>query len=258
MLKKASDRGERRIQSIEVGFRIVGVLEAAPAKLPLKEVASRAAMSASSAYLYLSSFINVGLAIQDPLSGKYGLGPYAVQLGLAGLRQLDVLDVAPDPLQILQAETGLSVFLSVWNNLGPVILLKADASRNMPLTLRIGSVLPPLTSATGRAYVAHLPAREVRLVVERLGQRVTDAEIQEIGDDVRTRGYGLSDSRHFEDFSAMAMPVFGFAGQIAAAVTILGSKALIRSAASTGLEASLLRASQAIGAAMGHRPGTDA
>jgi DNA-binding IclR family transcriptional regulator len=247
--KQSGERSERRIQSVEVGFRIVRVLETAPGKLALKDIAEAASLSPSSAYLYLSSFINVGLAVQDPGSGRYGLGPYAIQLGLAGLRQLDVLDVAREPLDALSAETGLSVFLSVWNNLGPTILLKADGARSMPLTLRIGSVLPPLESATGRVYVAHLPPAEVKTVFARLGQTVTDADIGAVVHDVRTRGVGLSDSRYFEDFAAMAAPVFGYAGEIAGAVTVLGSKTRIRA---KDLTPALAKAAAAIGAALGH------
>src|SRR3546814_20442357 len=83
-------------------------------------------MSSSNAHLYMVSFARLGLVTQDPVTLRYGLGPYAVQLGLAGLRQLDIVDVAREPMEALQAGTALAVFLSIWGNMGPTIVLKLD------------------------------------------------------------------------------------------------------------------------------------
>ena len=81
MDKTVKAQGQRGIQSIEVGFRLIRVLETATGKLPLKTLADLAEMPASNAHLYMVSFCRVGLAVQDPITLRYGLGPYAVQVG---------------------------------------------------------------------------------------------------------------------------------------------------------------------------------
>src|ERR1700754_2999893 len=104
MDKSVKAQGQRGIQSIEVGFRLIRVLEAAAGKLPLKTLSDLAEMPASNAHLYMVSFCRVGLAVQDPITLRYGLGPYAVQVGLAGLRHLEVTDIARGFLEELQTE----------------------------------------------------------------------------------------------------------------------------------------------------------
>src|SRR5690606_34825478 len=77
----------RRIKSIEVGFRILRVLQEAEGKMTLRDIAQRVQMNASNVYLYLASFVHEGIAEQDPVTSQYGLGPAAIQLGAAALRQ---------------------------------------------------------------------------------------------------------------------------------------------------------------------------
>ena len=98
---------QRRIQSIEVGMRVLDVLTEAGQALPLKEVAQRAAMPPGKAHPYLVSFMNVGLVKQHPLTGLYELGPKALQLGLAALEQLDPLTEASGEAAQLAADSGL-------------------------------------------------------------------------------------------------------------------------------------------------------
>src|SRR5688572_17116037 len=103
----AKVRNKRRIQSIDVGFRLIRVLEAASGKLPLSKVSELADMPASKAHLYMASFVQAGLVEQDPVTMRYGLGPYALQLGAAAMRQLDVAQVSREALDGLQSATGL-------------------------------------------------------------------------------------------------------------------------------------------------------
>ena len=84
----------RRIGAIEVGFRLVRVLEAADGPLPLKDLSERAGMPSSKAYAYVASFVHEGLLAQDAVTGRYGLGPFAMSLGVAALRQSDLVEVA--------------------------------------------------------------------------------------------------------------------------------------------------------------------
>jgi hypothetical protein len=51
-------------------------------------------MSAAKAHPYLVSFGKLGLIEQDPQSGRYGLGPLAMQLGLISLQQYDPVRLA--------------------------------------------------------------------------------------------------------------------------------------------------------------------
>jgi DNA-binding IclR family transcriptional regulator len=231
-----SAKKQRYIQSILVGFKLIRVLQEGGTKLSLKRLAQLAGMSPSNAHLYLVSFGRLGLVVQDPITTYYGLGPYAIDLGLAAIRQLNIADLARGALEALSEELGQSIYLSVWANKGPTIILKFDSHLNVPLAIRIGYVLPMSTSATGQVFLAHLSARETDPILKSeipnaVTRRKRLAEIRKI---VTRDGIGLSDSRLYEGFGAISAPVFDHDNRIAASITALGpSNALAVNATGT-------------------------
>ncbi|MGA7814350.1 IclR family transcriptional regulator, partial [Caballeronia sp.] len=116
-------RGARRgIQSIEIGFGIIDVLCKATGPLPLRTIAARCDLPVANVHNYLVSFQRVGLVVQESDSAFYGLGSYAMKLGIAALQQFDVHKVARPIMAEIGAETGFTVFLGVWGNKGPTIV----------------------------------------------------------------------------------------------------------------------------------------
>src|SRR5689334_9343451 len=89
---EAKDR--RGIQSIEVGGQLLLALGRTGKPMVLKDLAREAGMPAAKAHPYLVSFARLGLIEQDPITGRYELGPQLLQLGLAGLQRLDPVRIA--------------------------------------------------------------------------------------------------------------------------------------------------------------------
>ena len=76
------------IQSIEVGFKLLQAPALSPRAMMLRDLAAAADMNPAKAHCTVS-FQRLGTVAQDPVSGRYDLGPFALQLGLAGLNRLD-------------------------------------------------------------------------------------------------------------------------------------------------------------------------
>jgi DNA-binding IclR family transcriptional regulator len=220
--------GERRgIQSVELGFALIRELSNAPGKLPLKALAASVNMSPSKAHLYLVSFVRLGLVTQDPVTARYGLGPAAIQLGIAAINQLNVVDVARAHLEKALESTGVSVSLSIWGNRGPTIIFRLDGQLPVPISVRVGFVLPLLSTATGRVFMAYLPEREWRAIANteealapgRLASAMQKAEA------TRKLGLAVSDSETHQGFSGVSAPIFSSDNTLCAAVTALGLSA---------------------------------
>ena len=99
----------RGIQSIEIGSELLGVLAQHVTPMALKDLAKAAGMSPGKAHPYLVSFLKVGFVTQDA-SGRYQLGPFALQLGLTRLQRLDVVKEASPLVEVLAAVPGPAVF----------------------------------------------------------------------------------------------------------------------------------------------------
>lgn len=247
---------QRSIQSIEVGFRLIRVLEEAGGSLPLKTISARAGMSPAKAHLYLVSFTRLGLIMQNEATSHYGLGPYAIQLGFAALGQLDLVETARAPLEQLRSRFDLPAYLTVWGGTGPFILLKYDAELPTPFRLKAGYVFPLLTTGTGRIFLAYLPRQVTQSVLRREGKLHPDllTGVETICEQICAEGYAASDGQLFRGFCAISAPVLDHKGKLAAAVSLLGVAAFMNGAPHSPMVKSVQQTASEMSAALGYRP----
>ena len=89
---------QRGIGSVEVGGQLLQVLTDADGPMMLRDLAASAGMSAAKAHPYLVSFMRLGLIEQDRATGRYELGPLALQMGLASMRRLNPVRIATEAI----------------------------------------------------------------------------------------------------------------------------------------------------------------
>jgi DNA-binding IclR family transcriptional regulator len=234
------DKERAGIQSVEVGFALLDVLAQAPGPLMLRDLASAAGMSAAKAHRYLVSFQRLNLVVQDA-NTRYELGPATLRLGLATLSRLDAVKLARERLPTLMDQTGHTLALAVWGNRGPTLVHWQEAPLAMPVSLRLGDVMPLLSSATGRcfaAFIAHggaadkaQPMIEAELALARkLGRSdlpSTAAQVQAMNTETRAQGLGRVVNVLLPGISGFCAPVFDADGHLALGVVSLGSTATL-------------------------------
>lgn len=225
-------KSRRGIQSIEVGGTLLQALVDAGAPLPLRELALRAGMSSAKAHPYLVSFGALGLIEQDPLTGRYGLGPFALQLGLVSLQLLSPVRIAIPAITALGDAIGHTVALAVLGTHGPTIVYIHESSRPIHVNMRAGTVMSTVNTATGRVFAAYLPekraqhliARELKepAVIAQAAARRPKPELDALLADVRARGMARAVGEPIPGINALSAPVFDHTRGIALAVTAIG------------------------------------
>ena len=243
------------IQSVEVGFSLLQVLAEAHGPLMLRDLAAGAGMSAAKAHRYLVSFQRLALVVQDVGSTRYDLGPAALKLGLASLSRLDSVKLARQRMAPLMEKIGQTLALAVWGNLGPTIVHWEESPQAVTVNLRLGDVMPLLSSATGLCFAAfmgaHNPAhvnpahanpaqptpaahRLTHLLQEALaGQQKlaredvprTLAEVNAVLADVRSRGMARAVNTLLPGVAGFCAPVFDADGHLVLGMVALGSLA---------------------------------
>src|SRR5258705_2276670 len=155
-------RGQRGIQSVEVGGQLLRALAHHGRPMALKDLAREAGMTPAKAHPYLVSFGKLGLIEQTNASGHYGLGALAMQLGLISLQQFDPVRLATPRLAELARTLGHTVAIAVWGNRGATIVRIEEAPSAVHVNMRHGTVLTLRGTASGRLFAAYLPAAEVQ------------------------------------------------------------------------------------------------
>jgi DNA-binding IclR family transcriptional regulator len=221
------------VQSIEVGAALLRELAKRDGPTKLTDLATATGMSTSRAHKYLASFIRVGLVRQSQLSGRYGIGPLAAELGFAALRNMDVVEVAQDTLDDLRDQLETVTSLTVWANRGPTIIRRSVHDQSVSLVVQLGGVMSMLGSANGRVFSA-FAAKELTApliaaeLAERGGARAglrTMAEVSALLDDVRERGFATG-TMH-KGIVAASAPIFDYSGRIVAALALVGLEGVL-------------------------------
>jgi DNA-binding IclR family transcriptional regulator len=220
------------IQSIEVGFRLLEVLTNEPRAMMLRDLAQRAGMSPAKAHRYLVSFMRLGVVAQDPLSGRYELGGFALQLGLARLARVDGVKLARLALTELRDALDITVGIAVWGNQGPTVVHWLESSHPAKASLKLGDVMPMLSSATGLLFAAYLPRSKTAPMIERelagaqhysYGSTPRTAEaLEQALTEVREHGAARVEGMLLPTIHAFCTPVFDASGELALGLIALG------------------------------------
>ena len=258
------DKDRAGIQSVEVGFALLQALIDAPGPLALKDLAAAAGMPAAKAHRYLVSYQRSGLVKQDAATSRYDLGPMALQLGLAALRRTDAVRLARERMPDWLEQLGHTVALAVWGNHGATVVHWEEPPHGTTGHLRLGDVMPLLSSATGRCFGAWLPAERVAPMLQyelqqaRLAQRQdlpqTEADATQLFADVRAHGVARVVDTLLPSVIALCAPVFDARGQLVLTITTLGTAATFDPAFGGAMDQRLQALAQQLSQELGHQP----
>jgi DNA-binding IclR family transcriptional regulator len=240
------DKERAGIQSVEVGFALLEALTRARGPQMLKDLASDAGMSAAKAHRYLVSFQRIGLVTQDARTS---------------LARLDPVRLARERMPELMERIHHTAAIAVWGNHGPTIVHWEESAQSVTANLRLGDVMPMLSSATGRCFAAWMP-REVTAPlldpeVERAcrNQRkdlpLTPEAVDAMLAEVRDRGTARVVDTLLPGIVAFCTPVFDSSGHIVLGLTTLGSIATFDPEYGGAIDAPLRQACEQLSSDLG-------
>ena len=223
------------VQALETGLAVLDVFADFVRPAMLKDIARAANMHPAKAHRYLVSFVKWGYVEQDA-HGRYSLGRNALRLGLAGLAQIDAVRLVTPLLDELSGVVGETVLAAVWGNRGPTVVQWRDAPHAVTVNVRPGSVMPLLSSATGRAFAgffdekrtAPLIAEELKIhAAARIKPFPRNAkEVRELVAGVRATGLGQVMGDLVPGINSVSAPVFDHEGKMVLAISALGNDAV--------------------------------
>ncbi len=252
------------IQSVEVGFTLLEVLTNAAGPLMLRDLAAAAGMSAAKAHRYLVSFQRLQLVAQDTGSTRYDLGPAALKLGLASLSRLDAVKLARGRVPGLVEQIGHTVALAVWGNCGPTIVHWEESPQAITVNLRLGDVMPLLSSATGRCFAAYLAQDAITPMLKdeiaraqkqgRADVAASLAQARALLAEVRAHGAARVVDTLLPGIVGFCAPVFDSDGHIALGIVALGPVGTFDTEWDGAIDRPLRAAARQLSSDLGYRP----
>lgn len=218
------------IQSVEIASRLLRALANHRRPMALGKLAADAHMTSSKARRYLVSLCRAELVQQDPDTGLYAPGALAFDLGNAALARREILPLALPIMRALRDELNETVSLLLWGPKGPTVVHYEESDQPVRLNTSVGSVLPLVTSASGRIFAAFGPRERVdplvREELKALRKRTPVAPLlqrfpRDI-EEIRARGLTRADGTLLPTVSGMGAPVFDANGTLVAGLVVIG------------------------------------
>ncbi len=260
----ATEIAGRGVQSIEVGGRILEALVRAGRPLMLRELSAGSEVPPAQAHAYLVSFRKLGLVEQDHATGRYQLGPFALQLGLARMRAFNPLRFAGEAAARLSAELALMVTVTVWGSFGATSVQVHEAADQVHVNARAGGVYSLTGTATGRVFGAFVPPAAIapRLEEElaeggsrqRIRAPVTRERFALEAELARRQGYAVAEGSPIPGINGLAAPVFDHTGQLQLVITVIGPTRALPTGPDSPQLAALLNLTRRLSEQLGHRP----
>jgi DNA-binding IclR family transcriptional regulator len=228
------ERAQRGIQSVEVGGQLLLALAASDKPMMLRDIAALAGVSPAKAHPYLVSFSRLGLVEQDRATGRYELGPAALQMGLACMRRLNPVRIGTEAIVPLAEEIGQTIALALWGNHGPTVV-RIEEAGSVHVNMRVGSVMSLLGTATGRVFAAFLPAKMIQTFLSGRHEAsigddsvrgISREQIELVLAEVRQREMARAVGRPIPGVNAFSVPVFDQSGSLALVITAIGPEGI--------------------------------
>jgi DNA-binding IclR family transcriptional regulator len=124
------------------------------------------------------------------------------------------------------------VALAVWGNFGPTIVRMIDAREPLHVSMRAGTVMSLLGTATGRAFAGVIPAERIEnALAVALGDpqgppvpllKARSQSLQEAVNELRDHGVARAQGKPIPGVNAFSAPAFDHEGEPVIVITALG------------------------------------
>ncbi len=218
--------GQPSSRDVEATVRAVALLDALAdgGELGTTDLARRTEISASTVSRQLGTLVRLGLVEHIPATGRYRLGIRVLGLANAVLGRLNLRDVARPHLEELVDEVGETATLSIPGDGDAITVDFVPTDRYLQGVTRLGRPSVGHASSAGKVLLAfgEVPLPRGRLAAY-TPATITDATaLADEVERVRRDGYAEAVEEREIGLSAIAAPVWGVDGSLAAIVALQG------------------------------------
>jgi len=231
--------------------------------LMLKTIAESSGMHPAKAHRYLVSLCRAGFVDRDVESNRYRLGHAVLRLGLTVMSGLRVVQVARPMLKAIRDDLEETMVLAVWGPQGATAMLVEQAEGPIAVTASVGSILPLLSSSSGRAFGAWLPRTTTAELLDRELRQAAKArltgvprnrqEAEKLFVEIRAHGLARVTGQLRPGVSSLTAPVFDHSGRIAAALSAVGAADYLDTDWDSELATKLRAAAASISRSLGYQ-----
>lgn len=206
------------IESVDNALRLLLLFEE-QTQIRLTEASTYLGVASSTAHRLMAMLQYRGFVRQNAVTRAYEPGPALSSIALGIMARLDVRASARPLLEQLHREFAETVHLGRLEGQNVHFIDAIEGTRAVRVGSRAGRSLPAHVTSSGKAMLSRLDTAALRaLYPQEALDAVTErsltkrAQLEEVLEVVRRRGYATSDEESEEGVVSIAVPVSGLSG----------------------------------------------
>jgi DNA-binding IclR family transcriptional regulator len=212
-----------RAPVVTKAFRILELIAAKDNLMTISDLSRESGINKSTVHGIAYALEKAGAVVRDKKTKRYRLGMTLFELARAGYARIDLKEIARPIMEDLMRSTRQSVFLGIRSGDHVSIIDIVEATQDLKITAPIGTRVPLLAGAIGKALLAHMEEDQAASLIRALGLRryteksITDPDLYMMKvAEARVSGYGLDDEEYIQGVRAVAAVIQNSGPQVSA------------------------------------------
>lgn len=254
----AAPKGEYAVPALDKAFDVIELLASTPGGATMNEIATRLSRSMGELFRIVIALERRGFLQKSPETDRYTVAYKFLELALRATPAQDLTRAAAPVMQALASKISQSCHLVVPNGGEGLVIYRQENPATRGFVVRVGTSVNLIRSCSGHVILAFSDEQQrermiqlaERLVPTRVDRRQLDSLLAE----VRARAFERCPSPITRGVTDISVPIFGFYGDLVAALTVPFLE-LLDGSQKVGLDAALKHlqhAAQSISATLGH------
>ncbi|MDE2229794.1 MAG: IclR family transcriptional regulator [Alphaproteobacteria bacterium] len=216
------------VMSLAKGFQVLHAFTSDEPELVLAEVARRAELDNATTFRLLNTLVMLSYVQRVGDTRRFRLTLKCLDLGFNAIARMDLRGYARPILRGLVGEVNEAASIGVLEDAEIVYVERIQAGlTRLGVDVRIGSRVPIHSTAIGHAILAFLPRdTQVRVLKARPRVKLTEATLVDLDallarlNEVRARGYAVSDQETVPGLRVIAVPILDLDGVPLAGISV--------------------------------------
>jgi len=202
----------KRVPALDKCFSILEYLAEKKGPSSISELSGKLNLNKSTVFNIVHTLTDLG--VLENRSNQFRFGPKLYVFGKAAERGSDLIRTIHPFLEEISRKTNLSAFLGIRSDNRAVIIDKADSSFDLKISSEIGTRVPLLAGAHGKAFLSLLADEEIDKILNYSELRqftpfscVSREKYKAMVCDVKKKGLAVDREEYIEGVRALAIPL---------------------------------------------------
>jgi DNA-binding IclR family transcriptional regulator len=254
----ATPKGNYAVPALDKAFDVIELLSTTPGGATMNEIATRLGRSMGELFRIVIVMESRGLLQKSPETDRYSVAYKFLDLALRATPAQDLTRAAAPAMEVLVSQISQSCHLVVPNGGEGLVVYRQENPGMRGFAVRVGTSVNLARSCSGRVILAFsddLQRERMVNLAERLARtRLNHRQLRTQLEAVRERGFERCASPVTHGVTDVSYPIFGFYGNLTAALTVPFLE-LLDGSQKVGVNDAhkyLQKAAQSISATLGH------